>query len=97
MERLTATKISQKLNVSVSMLNIWYYWYNNPEFVKPKDVPLLPAYEQATPRAPRYWKSDDLKDLRKFQKWIPKGRGGVMGEATRRYRGARQPKKKLDL
>ena len=89
MKKITATKISQYLNISVVTLNYWYKWYNDSKSVKPKDTPYLPPYEQANPRAPRYWTEDDLYDLKKFKEWIPKGRGGVMGDCTARYWGAR--------
>lgn len=89
MEKITATKISQFLNISTTTLNSWYKWYNDPTFKKPKDTPYLPPYSQEHPRAPRYWTEDDLYDLRKFKEWIPKGRGGVMGDCNARYWGAR--------
>lgn len=89
MQKITATKISQFLNISVATLNSWYKWYNNEEFSKPKDTPYLPPYIQDTPRGPRYWTEDDLYDLRKFKEWIPKGRGGVMGDCNARYWGER--------
>lgn len=95
MSKLSATKVSQKLGVSTTMLNLWYYWYNHPDFTKPQDTPPLPPYEQANPRGIRYWNPEDIKALKRFQKWIPKGRGGVMGEATRRYRGQKTIRKEI--
>lgn len=88
-KRITATKITQFLDISVQTLNSWYQWYNNAEFEKPKDTPYLPPYEQKHPRAPRYWTEDDLYDLRKFKEWIPRGRGGVMGDHNARFWGER--------
>lgn len=88
-KRITATKITQFLDISVQTLNSWYAWYNDPKFEKPEGTPYLPPYEQANPRAPRYWTEDDLYDLRKFKEWVPKGRGGVMGNHNARFWGAR--------
>ena len=88
-KRITATKITQFLDISVQTLNSWYAWYNDPEFEKPEGTPYLPPYEQEHPRAPRYWTEDDLYDLRKFKEWVPKGRGGVMGNHNARFWGVR--------
>lgn len=93
MEKLTATQVCYKLNLSVAMLNIWYYWYFNDEFVKPADTPPLPRFTQATPRGTRYWEAEDVRALKRFKSWLPRGRGGVMGAATAKYRAAKKPTK----
>lgn len=77
--KLTATKVSQRLDISVPTLNLWYKWYLNDEYVKPDDTPELPMYEQAGERQPRYWREADIVKLKEFMEWVPKGRGGVMG------------------
>lgn len=82
---LSATKVTQFLDISQNTLNSWYKWYNDDQYAKPKDTPYLPPYTQAHPRAPRVWNANDLYYLRKFKEWIPKGRGGVMGEYNQRY------------
>lgn len=87
--KLTASRVAQKLDISVATLNNWYKWYHNAEFVKPEGMPDLPEYEQQNPRGPRYWETDDLKALKAFKKWLPKGRGGVMGELNAKYWGER--------
>lgn len=89
MEKISATKVTQYLDISYNTLNSWYRWYNNPMYPKPKDMPKLPEFIQDTPRGPRYWTEDDLYDLRKFKEWIPKGRNGVMGDYNARYWGER--------
>lgn len=91
-ETLSATKVTQFLDISYNTLNAWYKWYNDDQYVKPKDTPYLPPYTQAHPRAPRLWKADDLYYLRKFKEWIPKGRSGVMGEFNSKYWGTRNKK-----
>ena len=96
--KLTATKVSQRLGVSVTTLSNWYKWYNDETIEKPVGMPELPPYEQAHPRSPRYWNKEDIPKLVKFQKWIPKGRGGVMGAYNSRFWGERGKKKhKTDL
>lgn len=87
--KITATKVAQHLDISVPTLNNWYKWYMNDEFDKPKDVPILPKYEQNGVRATRYWDSKDLPLLEEFQRWVPKGRGGLMGAHNARYWGDR--------
>ena len=89
MKKLSATKVAQHLDISVPTLNSWYKWYLNDEFKKPKGVPTLPKYEQSGPRAVRYWDPKDLPLLEEFQRWIPKGRGGLMGSMNARYWGER--------
>ncbi len=86
---LTATKVSQYLDISVPTLNNWYNWYNNPQFEKPEDTPELPAYIQNGKRSTRYWNEEDLPKLIEFKKWVPKGRGGVMGEFNAQFWGER--------
>lgn len=82
---LTASKVCNKLDISSRTLDNWYKFYNNSELEKPDNMPDLPEYEQATPRAPRYWKPEDIKQLKKFKEWVPKGRHGVMGRINEMY------------
>ena len=87
--KLTATKVAQHLDISVPTLNNWYKWYNNPQYEKPKDVPVLPKYEQNGVRATRYWDSKDLPLLEEFQRWVPRGRAGIMGDYNAQFWGER--------
>ena len=87
--KYNATKIAQFLDISVGTLNVWYKWYEDERFEKPAGIPKLPPYEQAGPRRPRYWSEDVLLDLKRFKNWLPKGRGGVMGDLNARNWGER--------
>lgn len=87
--KYNANKIAQFLDISVGTLNVWYKWYEDERFEKPEGVPPLPPYEQAGPRRPRYWSEDVLLDLKRFKDWLPKGRGGVMGDLNARNWGER--------
>ena len=87
MKKYTAVKISQFLDVSVATINNWYRWYNNPKFEKPADTPYLPA--PSLEGRYRYWTDDDLYYLRKFKEWLPRGRGGVMGDSNAYFWGER--------
>ena len=85
---LTATKVAQHLDISVPTLNNWYRWYNQ-EASKLKDVPKLPDFIQASSRSTRYWEEKDLEKLAAFQAWLPRGRGGVMGNWNAKFWGER--------
>ena len=89
MEKLKAIEIAYELKISVTTLNNWYKWYMDDEMEKPDNVPELPKYEQAGPRATRYWKESDIEKIKKFQNWIPRGGAGVMGEQSAKYWGDR--------
>lgn len=78
----SANKISQYLDISVQTLNNWYKWYNDPNIKKPEDTPFLPPFIQESPRGRRLWSEDYLYDLKKFKEWVPRGRGGVMGQVN---------------
>ena len=82
---LTACRVAQRLDVSVKTLTNWYKWYNDDTIQKPSDCPPLPDYIQERPGAIRYWLAEDISKLRKFKKWIPHGRNGVMGKINEVY------------
>lgn len=84
MKLLSATKTSQKLDVSVATLTRWYQWYNETAD-KPTDTPVLPPYSQAGVRAPRYWHDSDIVALKAFKAWVKPGCCGIMGDVTQRY------------
>lgn len=86
---LTASEISYLIGVSIYTLNNWYRWAGDAAFSKPPDAPKLPRYWQGRPRGPRLWKEGDLPLLRLFKEWVPKGRGGVMGQSNSRLWGDR--------
>lgn len=85
---LTSKEITDILNISIYTLNNWYNWYNDCSYDKPYDLPDLPKYHQANPHAKKYWDEKDVEQLKIFQEYINanKGRRGVMGEYTKRYR-----------
>lgn len=90
---LSSTQVSQFLNTRVDTIFTWYKWYNDPEVEKPANTPPLPPYLQAHPRAPRYWKIEDLAALQDFKNWVPKGRAGLMGKYNAKNWGRRAPRK----
>lgn len=77
---LTASFVCNKLNISVKTLTRWYEWYESVKNSEDSKVPPLPEYIQAHDRAPRYWRKEDISQLKKFKTWVPKGRGGVMSK-----------------
>lgn len=83
MELLSATKVSQMLDVSVLTLTRWYQWQQeNPDY---EEAPKLPKYIQVGVRAPRYWQREDISQLKVFQNWVKPGCKGVMGSVTQKY------------
>ena len=86
---LTANKVAQQLDISVTTLGNWYKWYKNPNYKKPETTPTLPDYIQSGKQNKRFWKPEDMSMLQEFKEWIPKGRGGVMGDQNASYWGQR--------
>ena len=81
--KLTVEQVAVKVGVSVNTVNNWYRWKMfEPEHEMAK---LLPDFEQSGERQTRYWKKEDIKSLKEFQKKLPKGRNGILGKATQRY------------
>ena len=85
---LGATKVAARLDISVASLNNWYRWYFS-DCEKPENMPELPKYIQHHARGARKWKEEDIEKLQKFKDWIPKGRGGVMGDWNAQFWGER--------
>ena len=81
----TSSRVANALDVSVKTLSSWYKWYQDDSIEKPKNFPQLPEYLQEHKNAPRYWTKDGVKQLKKFKKWVPKGRNGVMGAINNQY------------
>lgn len=88
-KRHNRNETARKLKVSPSTIDNWYNWYNNPDYPKPAQTPPLPVYEVVDGRGTRMWSDADIKMLRTFMAWRPKGRYGVMGDANARYWGTR--------
>lgn len=95
-EMLTATKVTQYLDISMKTLDSWYKYVEDNSFEHPSDMPNLPMYEQKYPRAPRYWKKSDLEQMKKFKDWVPKGRNGVMGRVNERFWSEKHRKNESD-
>ena len=81
---LTSTQVCQRLDISSRTLDSWYKFYRG-DFEHPENMPKLPEYTQETSRGPRYWVEEDVKALRQFRDWVPRGRGGVMGRLNEQY------------
>lgn len=88
-KKLSASKVAQHLDISVTTLTNWYKWQNSLTEPVSENAPRLPQYEQHSVRGPRFWTEEQLKELEVFKEWIPRGRNGVMGNINARYWGAR--------
>lgn len=82
---LSASRVANSLDISVKTLTNWYKWYLDDSIEKPDDFPKLPDYLQEHVGGPRFWTEADVEQLREFQAWIPRGRGGVMGRISSQY------------
>ena len=95
MSLLSATQVAAKLGITVKTLTTWYKWYNDnmlKHFIRneqPIDCPILPPYTQTKLNSPRYWDESNMEQLIKFKNWVPKGRGGVMGNVNAKSWGER--------
>lgn len=81
---LKIQEVACLLGCSVNTINHWYAFKRakpNDEYAK-----LLPDFIQNGDRQCRYWKQDDIWKLIEFQKQIPKGRNGVLGVVTQKYK-----------
>lgn len=79
---LKIEEVALMIGVSVQTINIWYKWARtNPDNDYAK---MLPAYKQMGSRQTRYWTQSDIWKLIEFNKVIPRGRNGVMGDVTQR-------------
>lgn len=79
---LKIEEVALMIGVSVQTINIWYRWARNNE--DNEYAQLLPEYTQTGPRQTRYWTQSDVWKLIEFNKAIPRGRNGVMGDVTQR-------------
>lgn len=84
MEYLTAQQVVIMLGISENTLNFWYRFKR--EHPENEIAQLLPEYTKESEKSKRYWKRSDLDKLIKFQKSLPKGRNGIMGGITQRYK-----------
>ena len=83
MPKLKIEEVAVLIGSSVNSINNWYaYKRLHPESALAK---LLPDVTQEGVRQTRYWDSDDVWKLIEFKNSVPKGRNGIMGDATQKY------------
>lgn len=80
---ISANYICYKLDISLNTLNTWYKWQ---KLEGSPNAPRLPKYYQKNAKSKRYWEKDSLVRLEQFKNWVPKGRAGVMGNFTQKYK-----------
>lgn len=82
-QKLSIEEVAVLVGSSYKTIQTWYtFKKQNPDNELAK---LLPDFEQAGPRKPRYWNREDIWKLIEFKNKLPKGRNGVMGSVTRKY------------
>lgn len=83
---LNTMQVCYLLGIHPRTLATWYkYILETPTSELPKDCPGLPPYKQKHSRAPKLWWGNDLHKLYAFQKWLPRGRNGIMGKVNNKY------------
>ena len=84
MEKLiTVNELAVLVGCSPNTIDQWYRWKKlHPEHELTK---LLPDYKQLGERQLRLWKTSDAWSLIEFKTKIPKGRNGILGDATQGY------------
>lgn len=82
---IDAKEVCRRLNINMKTLDVWYEWYEDPKYKKPPYCPKLPTPKIVDGRGRRMWSAQSVKTLKKFQAWIPKGRGGVMAEVNQKH------------
>ena len=76
-------QVAEMLGVTPKTVNFWYMWDRNFPSEHTKDIPKLPEYTQEHKRGARYWTNEQVEQLKEFQSYIKKGRGGFMGKLCR--------------
>ena len=89
MNKLTVTQLSFAVGKSAYTIKRWYNWYEQLtteeiEMYKKQGMPELPKYETVGPTKWRYWNEEDVKQIKKFSKWVPNTRAGVMGSLNKK-------------
>lgn len=81
---IKAPELSMLVDTSIQAITAWYRWKElHPDH---ELAQLLPDYiTQEGGRRTRYWHYSDVVKLIEFKNAIPKGRHGIMGEATQKY------------
>lgn len=89
MSKLTVNQVAMQVGKTAYTIKRWYAWY---EQLTPDELsgyirdgmPELPKYEVVGPTKWRYWDDTDIKQLKKFSKWVPNTRAGVMGNLNKK-------------
>jgi predicted DNA-binding transcriptional regulator AlpA len=81
-------EVTQITGISGQTINNWYRFAKqnpNNEYAK-----MLPPVIQQGARQTRYWKEDTIGQLIEFQRKIPKGRNGILGDVTQKSQRAKK-------
>lgn len=74
--------VAIQLGCSTQTINMWYRWKKvHPEHELTK---LLPEPKKKSAHSMRLWSEQDIEMLRDFQKSIPHGRNGILGDVSQK-------------
>ena len=80
---LSVNQVAAKIGRTAYTIKRWYTWYENLtleelEEHKKNGMPELPEYVALGPTKWRYWAEEDLIKLKKFAKWVPHTKRGIL-------------------
>lgn len=81
--RMTVEEVALLVGCSVKTINNWYLFkslHPDNEYAK-----MLPNFIRNGPRDTRYWNKEEVWKIIEFRQAIPKGRNGILGDATQKY------------
>lgn len=81
--KFSIARVAQILDVSTVTIKRWYRWYENPDFVKPKEL-ALPTYTTDN-RGTRFFTMEDVAVLEQFKKDLQGKYRGCMAEFNAYY------------
>ena len=80
---LTVNQVAAKIGKTAYTIKRWYNWYEQLtieqiEEYRKQGMPELPQCAILGPTKWRYWDEADIPKLKKFSKWVPHTKRGVM-------------------
>lgn len=80
---LSINQVAVRVGKTAYTIKRWYNWYEKLtleelEEYKKDGMPELPNYTALGPTKWRYWAEEDIPKLKKFSKWVPHTKSGVM-------------------
>lgn len=82
---ISIQQVASFLGITPTTITRWYNWYKSNKANLPETCPGLPPYYKTSAKSTRYFKTEDIEQIERFQYWIPKGRKGLMASENYKY------------